>query len=116
MYGIGGDRQIVVDEVGAKNVVREDPAHFCSRHEHDLRSLLRHPTVCLRLIAQIEFAAISGQDFAVFTGEAPDKRTADHPAMTGNEDALPNEGKRNFRRYCRVFRLSKINLYPSSFI
>jgi hypothetical protein len=88
---VGGDHQILVDEVGRIAVVGMDAADPPGRQEDGVRPRRRHPGLGLRLPRQVDLLARDREDFAAFAGEAAHDGAADHAAMAGDPHALAGD-------------------------
>ena len=89
------DREVVVEELRAQRVVGDDAADLGGREKHHLRPLAREPIEHRGLVAEIELASISREQFDILAGQPPHQRAADHAAMAGDEDRLAFQLKRN---------------------
>ena len=85
---VRGNRDVVVDELGAQPVVGDDTADLCRGEKDHLRPHLREPVEHGGLVAQIDLAAIGRDETHVLRREPARERAADHAAMAGDIDAF----------------------------
>ncbi len=89
---VGGDREVLVDEVRGPGVVGVDSADLCGREEHELGALTREEIEHPAVIREIELLARRQQQVAAAgrLEPAPDRR-ADHALAARDEDARGDE-------------------------
>jgi len=91
---VGRNRDVVVDELGAQRVVGDDAADLGGGEEDHLRAHAREPVEHGRLVAEIDLAAVHGDEPDLFPREPAHQRGSDHAAMAGDVDALALQLKR----------------------
>jgi hypothetical protein len=95
VYGIEGNRQVLIDEVGTERVVGENSSNLRGRHEDYLRTVPGEPAIGLCLVAQVELCTTSGQDRAIFVGKTANDCIPNHSTMAGHKDTFSSERKRS---------------------
>ena len=82
------DHQVLVDEVGAVDVVGLDATHPRGGDEDVVRLLLGQEGLHRALVQQVQLGAAAGEDVRVAAGlQSAHQGAADHAAMAGDEDA-----------------------------
>lgn len=96
---VGGDRQIVIEEFAAQLSLAAMPPTPARPPEKHLRAIGGRPSVHRRLVAQIDLTARHSHELDVFLREPARQGGSNHPAMTGDEDALALQLKRGSCRW-----------------
>ncbi len=93
MNDVGGDNQVVIDELAAQRVVGDDAADLGGREKHHLRTRRREPAIDRGLIGQVDLPTRHGQDLDPLAREPAHQRAADHAAMAGDKNRLSLQSK-----------------------
>jgi hypothetical protein len=91
---IGGDQEIIVEEVGRQSIVGVDASHTARAEKNDLRPMRFHPIPNCGLASQVQPASPRiAQQVTRFTAESPHDSASDHSVLAGDPDHLVDEVK-----------------------